>query len=331
MKPLRVLIAGCGSIGKRHLRNLERLRPVEVFAYRQTTSDISDLPESLNIRTFANLNEALSHMPEVALIANPTSLHLPIALEAAHHGCHLFIEKPLSNSLEGVDTLISEVRKRGLVTLVAFNMRFHPGLQQVKEMISRGEIGRVLSVQAQVGQYLPDWHSHQDYRRGYSARAELGGGVILDLIHELDLARWMVGEVAEVACFAARTSELEIDTEDLAEVVLRFDNGAIGSVHLDYLQRVPSRTCRLIGSEGTLYWNYFANETQLLKPEKKPKTFTYAFERNDMYREEMAHFLGCLQGLEKPVVDVEEGAKILKLALLAQCSTKTGRAYVSDF
>src|SRR5204863_1092430 len=119
---------------------------------------------------------------------------------------------------------------------------------------------RLVAMQAQVGQYLPDWHPWEDYRRGVSARRDTGGGVILDLIHELDYLLWLNGEVSQVACVADHVSSLEIETEDVAAILLRFANGAIGTVHLDYLQRAPSRTCRLIGEDGTICWDYFGQQ-----------------------------------------------------------------------
>jgi len=326
---MKALIIGCGSIGCRHLRNLLDLtdRDVEIIAYRQRGDDAEVMKREFGLRTFFNRVEALAERPDFALITNPTSLHVPVAIEAARSGCHLFIEKPLSHSLDSVDKLLDLIRERDLIAFVGFNMRFHRGLQLVKRVLEEERIGRVLSIRAQVGQYLPDWRPGQDYRRSYSARRALGGGVILDLIHELDYVRWLVGEVNQVTCFAGHISSLEIETEDVAEILLHFENGAIGNVHMDCIQRFPSRTCRIVGKEGVITWDYYANEVRLFEADRGDwQVFCQkGFKRNDMYRAEMQHFLACLEGHEKPAVDVEEGARILRLALAARESAETGK------
>ena len=228
--------------------------------------------------------------------------------------------------MNGVDELLSLVRKKGLVALVGLNMRFHPGLQLVKSLLEENRIGRVLSVQAQLGQYLPDWRPEQDYRANYGARRDQGGGVILDVIHELDYIQWLIGKVHQVGCLAGHVSSLEIETEDVAEIQLLFKNGAIGNVHLDYLQRSPIRTCRIVGEEGTIVWDYYQEEVQLFEASRAEwQTFALGeFERNDMFVAEMRHFLACLEGRETPSVSLEEGVEVLKMALAAHQSAETG-------
>ena len=218
---VRVLIAGLGSIGRRHLRNLLRLGVDDILLYRTRPDPPEEAPE---LPVFTDLSLALAARPDVVIVSNPTSHHLRVAVPAAEAGCHLFIEKPLSHSWAGVDELLATVRRRGLITLMGFDLRFDPGLRTIRGLLADGRIGRVVGVQAQVGQYLPDWHPWEDYRRGVSARVEAGGGVILDLIHELDYLTWLLGPASSVACFADRVSGLEIETEDTAAMLLRFAN-----------------------------------------------------------------------------------------------------------
>ena len=257
----------------------------------------------------------------MVLICTPTSSHLPLAREAAEHGCHIFIEKPLAAGRAGVDWLCEAIRQRGLVSLVGCNMRFHPGLKQVKRLLEEGAIGRVTAMRAEVGHYLPDWHPWEDYRQSYSARRELGGGVILDAIHEIDYARWLFGEVELVACLAGKLSRLEIHTEDTAAILFRFRGGALGEIHLDYVQRSYSRDCQIIGDEGTIRWDYSRGEVCCdLGSTKQAKLFSNppGWQPNDMYVDEMRHFLACLEGIERPTQDVFEGARALELALAAK-------------
>jgi predicted dehydrogenase len=251
-----------------------------------------------------------------------------LALEAAEHGCHLFVEKPLSDGLEGVERLLAVVRERNLITLVGCNLRFHPGLMQVKRLLEQGALGRVVAARVEVGQYLPDWHPQEDYRQGYSAHRDLGGGVILDAIHEIDYIRWMMGKVASVACFSGKLSRLEIDTEDTAAILLRFENGAIGEVHMDYVQRTYSRTCHILGDEGTIRWDYSAGRVSYYSAALRQwQAFVTedTWQPNQMYVDEMQHFLRCLAREEKPVCDVFEGSRILSVALAAKESAASGR------
>jgi predicted dehydrogenase len=314
---MRVLIVGCGSIGRRHLANLLSLAPAEVLAYRVRGNDAEELGRRFGVRAVASLGEGLSLDPDFVLVANPTALHMEVALEAARAGRSLFIEKPLSHSREGADELRRLVREKGLVCLVGYQMRFHPGLRLVRRLLGEGRIGRPLWIRAEVGQYLPDWHPDEDYRQGFSARRALGGGVTLDLSHELDYVRWLLGPVAQVTALGGRIGDLEIDTEDIAEVLLRFESGALGSVHLDYLARCPVRGCRLVGTDGTLEWDYFGNQVRLFEAGsgawiRHPQE---GFERNRMYIDEMAHFLRCLRGEEPPEVDLDQAVEVLELGL----------------
>jgi len=320
----RVLIAGYGSIGRRHLRNLIDLGVRDIALLRRSSEPVSDYPQ---IPVFTDLSKALERRPNLVLVCNPSAYHLDVALPAARGGCNLFIEKPLSNSWDGVEELLSVVSEKRLLAAVGFDLRFDPGLIKVKDLLEDHAIGRVVGIQSQVGQYLPDWRSSEDYRKGVSARADMGGGVILELIHELDYVTWLLGPVSEIFCLADKVSSLVMDTEDIAAMTLRFVSGAIGTLHLDCVQRTASRTCTIIGEEGTLLWDFVSQKVILLKPGKdSTQEFSYiCFQRNERFREEMRHLLACVDGLEQPKVDVVAGSRSLKLALAAKQSARTGQ------
>jgi predicted dehydrogenase len=311
------------------MRNLLALGAGEVVAYDPRGDRRREVAERLGVTTVGTLGEAWAAGAEVALIAAPTRFHGELALEAARRGSHLFIEKPLSDRLAGVEPLLEAAGERRLVTLVGCNLRFHPGLRALKRLVEEEAVGRVVAVRAEVGHYLPDWHPWEDYRRGYSARRELGGGVILDAIHEIDYVRWLLGEVESVACFAAKLSRLDIDTEDTAALLLRFAGGAFGEIHLDYVQRPPRRGCQVIGDEGTIEWDFARGETRWYSARTGTwRTFSVprGWEPNDMYVDELRHFLACLAGGERPALDLWEAARVLRVALAAKRSERTGRA-----
>lgn len=323
---MKALVVGAGSIGQRHLQNLHQAAPeMELLVCRSGLKENVLLLDELGTTVFYDLDEALAAGPAIGVVANPNCFHLDTALKLARAGCHFLVEKPLSDKWDGVQELLDEVKQRELMTVAGFNLRFHPNLKLIKSLLDEGRIGRVTSFRTQVGQYLPDWHPDEDYRQGYSARSDLGGGVILDLIHDLDYARWLMGEVSEIACMAGKQTDLEIDTEDVAEILMKFEAGAIGNVHVDYVQRTMSRTCRIIGEQGTLHWDFVANEVQLFTAGSSDwEIFRLdKFDRNTMFLDEIKHLIACAEGREQPVVDVEEGARSLRLALAAHKSSSS--------
>jgi predicted dehydrogenase len=323
---MRLLIAGLGSIGRRHLTNLRSLVPdAYIGVWRQATPAGTEVPEEVDEVVY-DLEAALALKPAIALVTGPAITHVATAKPLAEHGIHLYVEKPLSHSLEGIDDLLAVCRRNSAMLMVGYNYRFNSSLRVAREAVVAGAIGRVMGVRAEVGQYLPEWRPDKDYREGVSARAELGGGVVLELSHEFDYVRWLVGEVAAISARTAKVSDLEIDVEDLAEITLQFRDGAIGNIHLDMVQRSPVRTCRIIGSEGTITWDGIAGRSSLYRAEVGVwvDLESSGKVRNDMYRDGLQHFLGCIASGQAPEVTGEDGRCALEIALAAKESSQRG-------
>jgi predicted dehydrogenase len=237
----------------------------------------------------------------------------------------VFIEKPLSDTLDRVDELVAETRKLGRVVQLGFNLRFHPGLTMMRQLVEAGTIGNVLWGRAEFGQYLPDWRPWQDYRISYTAHRHLGGGIILDGSHELDYVMWLMGEPTEVMCMASKVSALDVDVEDCVTILLRFATGAVADVHLDFVQRAYSRSCKLVADRGTAVWDSQRHQVDVYRAEEKRwDARPYAFESNDMYVEEIRHFLGCVENGSQPLVGLEDGIRVLKVALAAASAAARG-------
>lgn len=324
---MKILIVGCGSIGQRHFKNLSNLSNAEIMAYRSKKKKVPNLDVKYNFTTYSTLPEALAQEPDAVLITNPTSLHIKSALAAAKNGCHLFIEKPISDTLNGINELMDIVHEKNLTVLMGCNLRFHPGLQLIKKLLDENRIGKVVSARVQMGQYLPDWHPWEDYRNMYSASETLGGGIILDAVHELDYIRWFLGDITEVFSFSDKLSNLDIDTEDVAEILLRFKSGVIAEVHLDYVQRSASRSCQIIGEDGTILWGPEEGVKLYSADEKKWESFKPSknYDINQTYIDEMVHFINCIEGKEAPLINIMDGIEVLKIALAAKESSKTGK------
>lgn len=324
---MRFLIAGFGSIGRRHFRNLAALGEKDIHFLRTHKSNIPD-EEITAYPVHTDLLTALSHNPDAVIISNPSSMHLDIALPAAEQGCHLLVEKPLSYNLDRVEKLTSVVTRSGSRILMGYQFRYHPGLIHVHDLISSGAIGRILSTRASWGEYLPAWHPWEDYRNSYSARSELGGGVILTLCHPFDYLRWLIGEVDAVWAFSGTLGDLDLDVEDTAEIGMRFRNGAYGSLHLSYNQRPTSHYLEVIGTRGTIRWDNGSGGVevyQVSKSECQKIPLGEGFERNDLFLELMRHFLAIVNGLEQPICTLEDGMKALELVLAAKKSSDLGQ------
>lgn len=319
---LSFLIVGFGSIGKRHFSNLKGIEGVEVDVL--TRRQNQDIPET---KVYYSLEEALHQDFDAVFITNETSLHIPAALPFAEKGFNLFIEKPLSNSMQDVDRLVDLANRNGLKVVIGCDERFRPIIKLAKSFIQENKVGRVISARIEAGQYLPDWHPLQDYRSSYSASKEMGGGVILDLIHELDYAHWFFGEANKVLSFNGKKSDLEIETEDVAEILIEFQNGTLCEVHLDYIQRYPGRSIELIGTEGTIRADVVANKVNIfgVSSEDRETIDLGTFESNKMYIDEVNRFIDYIRGLApQPLTDLDTGVKVLRVALAAKESALSG-------
>lgn len=326
MRQFKILLVGTGSIGIRHLNNLSKLGQEDFLVFRSQQSSTKGRFGDISVRTHFQIESALREKPDIAVIANPTSLHVPFAQVAVEGGCHLFLEKPISNRSSGVEELHAQVQQRRLIAGVGYNLRFHPALQALRERLRENLIGEIFSVRAWAGQYLPDWHPGEDYRQGYMASADLGGGVILTLSHELDYLYWLFGEVSEVAAATGRTKNLEMTTESLAEITLRFKSGILGHVHLDCIRRTPQRGCEIIGAEGTICLDLIESEIRIFRPDAtKTEIVKIPFvSSNQMYVDEMKDFLSAVEESRPPLIPLEEGIAVLQIALAAHRAAETG-------
>jgi predicted dehydrogenase len=327
-----ILIAGLGSMGRRHLKNLRALGWQHIRVYRTGRStlpdaDLAAVAADTDVVVDYDLKGALAHHPVAVIVANPSALHVPVALEAARAGAHLLVEKPLACDLDGVSELEDAVLAERLVVLVGFQFRFHPGLRQIKRWMDAGAIGAVISAQAHWGESLRDMHPWEDYRASYAARRTLGGGVLLTLCHPFDYLRWLLGAIEHVSAVESRHDSLGLGVDSSVEVNLRFACGASGHVHLDFFQRPREHRLMIIGTEGALLWNDDDHVARRYGAPSRSEARDWetvaapeGFERNEMFVDEMRHFLACVRGEEQPLCTLEDGRAALEVTLAAKRS-----------
>jgi len=324
---MRILICGLGSIGRRHLRNLVSLGESDIVLYRSGNStlpgeELKDYPAE------SDLAAALERWrPAAALVTNPTALHQEVAISAARYGCQLFIEKPVSDRLEGISELRAAIEQSGHRALVGFQYRYHPGLRMAKRLVDEGTLGMLLTAQAAYGDYLPEWHAWEDYHNSYASRADLGGGALLTLCHPFDYLRWILGEVEAVTARTKAVAEFDLEVESIASVILEHTGGALASVDLGYHQRPMRHSLEIVGTEGTLRWDqadgalrwWTADRSEWQEQPAPPD-----YERNTMFMDEMRHFLQIVGGEGEPACTLDDGIKALEIALAARRSAAEG-------
>ena len=330
----KILVIGCGSAGERHIRNLQAITTAEVIACDRSAARRDHIRDTYKVKVSGDYSEALKDGPAAVLVCTPTSAHIRPALAAARQGCHVFIEKPLSHTISGVADLIAETKDKNLVLMVGFNFRFHPGMQRIIALVTDGKIGRIISVRVHTGSYFlyrTPFHHWQDYRDDYAAR-KVGGGVILDsATHHLDFLGGLLGEVSEVFCYAGKRGKLALAAEDIAEILLKFGNGVIASLHVNFVQQPYQVKYEVIGTEGTITWAAEDNTVRLFTAAaNKWQGFPAkaGFDHNETYIAALKHFLGCIQDKKMPVVDGVSGKRTLEIALAAKKSASTGRPVI---
>lgn len=313
---MRVVVLGLGSIGMRHARNLRSLGVLELVGMDPDAERRARFASEMGGATVENLEAAIAVRPDLAIVASPNVFHVPQALACARAGVALLIEKPLGTDRSDVATLEAEVAARDLFVHVGSNWKFHPAFKTMKSLLEQGRIGKVVGAQVLAGQWLPDWHSWEDYRRGYSARRDLGGGVVFDS-HELDYLTWLLGPAEALVGFAVRTGVLETETEDVAGVCLRLASGAVATLQLDYIQRESRRRYHLTGAEGTIEWDLQAASVNLYcAAEKRTHSIDCRTDDfNEMYVEQMRHVLDGVRSGVPPVTPLSHAATVLDLQL----------------
>ena len=328
---MKILLIGLGSIGKRHLANLLVLGYTDV----SVVSRSSPLPDPYgHFARFADVEEALAQQSfDCAFVCSPTAKHTADLLPLLRHQVRrIYLEKPVADrwdDIAQIRTLAAAYENR---IVLGFDLHFDPGLTRVKELMQSGAIGEIVCANAQVGQYLPDWRPHEDYKTGTSARIETGGGVMLDLVHEFDYLQWLMGGVASVACQSINTGALQIQTEEVADVLLKFKGGQTGSIHLDYWQRTLVRNCLITGTAGSIVWDLAKSEVRWIasqtgEAQMQWQHFEYAnFARNDRFVAIVKSFMATQW--DDRLTSLEQGFESLKLVLAAKHSSKA-QSFVS--
>lgn len=333
---MKILICGLGSIGQRHLRNLRKFNKenLEIAAYRSRNFKIiisekleakfDEKPEDhFNIKSFNSLEESFLWKPDLVFVTNPISLHIKTAILAAKNKANIFIEKPLDASLDGLEELKKLVQKNNLKAMVGYQMRYHPAYQRIKEEIVNKKLGELISADFHFGEFLPGMHPYEDYKDSHASRRDQGGGVIGCLSHEIDLAYWLFGMPKSIFALGGHLSNLQMDVEDTADIILRFENNNKVfpvHVHLDFLQSPLRRFTHIVGDNGTILFNYVTNTLEIkYRDNISPEIINFKeFNRNDMFVYELDDLFSSINESKNSPISIKEGEDVVKICMAAK-------------
>ena len=309
---MKVLICGLGSIGLRHLKNLQKLsikkKNIKIFKTNRGLKKNN----TKGIKIFYDLKEALLEKPRMAIICNPTHMHIPTAIKCAENKLHIFIEKPLSHNKSGLKKILQIQKKNKIKIMIGYMMRFHPIILKIKSLLKKKYIGRIYHFKMHWGEYLPNWHKNEDYKKGYAANKSMGGGVALTLSHDLDLSYFLFGKIVKCYCKKNKLNFLKIKSESSVDFMLSHTNNITGNIHLDYIQKKPERFIQIYGEKGKLEMNYYKKSLNIVKKNINKNIKFKNFQRNDLFLDEMKYFLNCVKRNIKPAPNLHDSIYVLK-------------------
>lgn len=329
---MRILVVGLGSMGRRRLRNLTHIGGHELAGVEPDEQRREQATGEHGIPGFATLEEGLVWAPKAVIISTPPDHHAEPARAAAAAGVSFFIEASVVP--EDLSDLIGTVREKGIVGAPSCTMRFHPSVQTMERLIGESAIGEPLAVVHHMGQYLPDWHPWEDYRTFYVSRRATGAAREM-VPFELNWLTGLFGEATDVMAMRAKLSDLETDIDDVYSMLVGFASGVRGTVTMEVLSRPGVRLARIIGSEGTLIWDWNAKHTQLWRagtgewetfedppPVEGPGGSWVA---ENMYISEMEAFTAAVAGGPAFPLSLEEDQRLLRTLTAVEESSDSGR------
>jgi len=316
---MNALVVGCGAIGRRHINNLMQIKNINSIVV--CTKHAGNLKEdNKKIAIIDSLDHPLvtalnPQSIDFAIISNETHKHIDTANYLAEKGIHLFIEKPLSHSLEKTNRLREIIQRKKIILFVAYNLRFLGAINYIKEQLSLKTIGDLYFAQIEAGQDLSSWRPNRDYRECYSARAKNGGGVAMDLSHEIDYMCYLFGNPCLWKVIKTKVSGLEIDSDDICEGIYKYESGFVCHLHMDYLQIPKKRTIRVVGSKGKLDCDLVNRKIRIMGNDGLEVKIDDAdmFDIDKTYRDELNYFIQLLQTNTESLISLDESIQVLRM------------------
>jgi predicted dehydrogenase len=304
---MNILIVGLGSIGKKHVYAIKSLNlVVKIYALR-SNPNAPIFEDVINIFDIDNIDVKFKFV----IISNPTYLHFEYIKKLALKGIPLFIEKPAIHNLDNIEVLNKIIEDKKLITYVACNLRFHPCISFLKDKVQIDQLN-INEVNVYCGSYLPEWRSNKDYKSIYSSNADMGGGVHLDLFHEIDYTTWLFGFPKKFSSLLRSVSTIEINSFDYANYILEYEKFTT-SIVLNYYRRKVKREIELVLDTETLVVDLINNS---IKSDKGNTLFSDKnFQLKHTYQSQLKYFIDSLNNDAPPMNSFSESIKNLKICL----------------
>jgi len=318
----RIGLIGLGSIGRRHLRLIKELRPdVEVFVVRSGRG-LKCIEEALADGIVYAMDQLEGLSIDAAIISSPASYHVDQALKLVGLGIPLLVEKPLSHNLDKTQDLMELTESSQVCALVGYVFRHSEDLNYFQKVVTDSQAGPFSEVRIVCSSYLPEWRPGQDYFESVSAKVNLGGGVLLELSHELDYANWLFGPFESIEASIINSGLLQLEVEDTADLKLMSRNGLSVSIHIDFVSKHPVRECMIEGVTGYFHWDGIKCAVGSQSSSGCFKVKEFDDNRDQMYRSQLSHFMACVEQGIQPKVSLDEGIEVLKLIDAAKRSSQ---------
>jgi predicted dehydrogenase len=325
---MKFLIIGLGSMGKRRIRNLQALSETDIIGFDIEEGKRKETEYKYKIKTFPKIEEALKEKPDVFIISTPPHLHYQYADIAIENNIPFFMELNLIS--EGLKEIIDKGTQKGILMAASCDMRYIESIKRIKEFIKSGKIGQVTSFTYHVGQYLPDWHPWEDYRKFFGAREDTNA--CREIIPgELNWLQSIFGNVNSVMGLKGKFSDLEIEVPDTYQIIMKFNN-LLGHYLVDVVSRFPYRKIRIIGTQGTIVWDHGKKLVRLYSaeekkwedfPEKEGKIEKGYLHKEEPYIEEIRNFISALKKEKEYPYPLPEDLETLKVLDAIEESTQT--------
>jgi predicted dehydrogenase len=299
-----ISIIGLGSIGFKHLRNIlkhiQGVSRIYVYDVDRISADIKigELKDE-RITAVKEIDSIPINGLNLACICTPNSEHYKDGLKFITKNIPVFIEKPVTTDPEECRNLI---KIKTTPVIVGCDMRYHPGVKKAREIAAGGKLGKISSARAFSGHFLGNWRPGVDYRKTYSAKSDMGGGVLWDGIHEIDYMTWILGKAEAYSSFAVNQNLLGIETEETADIILQHSDNIISGIHLDYIQPLKRRGIEIVGTEGIYIWNSIGKNPEHMEIKILTKNGAEILwsgiydDPNSMYVDEIKELFSLLEG-----------------------------------
>jgi predicted dehydrogenase len=309
-----VVVVGLGNIANRHRKNIRQLYPSAKVTAVSASGRIPGEPIMFSDSVVAHLEDVDDEIFDLAIVASPSSLHAQHSIQLIAKGIPTIIEKPIASNLDDATSILASIEKYGTRVAIGYCLRFLPSIAILREILSRGGIGEILSINLEAGQYLPDWRPRKDFEKCVSANKALGGGALLELSHELDYFNWLFGDLKVEYARLRSSNELNLDVEDTVDIYgFSSINDASVSIHLDFIQRQPRRKCSVVGSFGAMDLDLIKNELSLSVDGKEEIVFSDPnWDKNNMYIDFLREFTDG-NGDDQKLTSAEEAMIVVRL------------------